>query len=44
MRGAMIIILYQMYVEMVAGSDDFSLLSGEDFDLLGNGNFLLLGE
>lgn len=44
MRSGMLVILYQLYVEKIAGSDDFELLSGEDFNLLGNGNFLLLGE
>lgn len=40
----LIIVTYGIYVEQVAGSDNFELLSGEDFELLDNSNFLLLGE
>ena len=43
MYAGMIVILYQLAVEQIAGSDDFQLLSGEDFNLLDNSNFLLLG-
>jgi hypothetical protein len=39
----MIVILYQIYAERIAGTSDFILLAGDDFHLLDHTNFLLLG-
>ncbi len=43
MSYGMLIVLYQMYSEQSAGSDDFVLSTGEDFLLSDMSNFLLSG-